>query len=143
MLVLAAEADYETVRAIHHVAYRDMVIRQYGAWQDDVQDEFFRKTWLRQPHHLVCVDGEVRGYCCIHEDDRSIRIREFAVLPDHQRQGIGSGVLERLIERATLARKEMKLNVMKTNESARRLYEHAGFIVLGENVTHLFMSRPY
>jgi hypothetical protein len=46
----AENFDTEFVRHVHHLAYRDVVIRQYGAWDEKVQDEFFAKRVRENCH---------------------------------------------------------------------------------------------
>ena len=37
----AEATDAEFARSVHHRAYRDVVIRQYGMWDEKAQDDFF------------------------------------------------------------------------------------------------------
>jgi GNAT superfamily N-acetyltransferase len=53
-------------------------------------------------------------------------IADMAVLPTHQRQGIGRRVIEHLIERVTIAVPDAYLTLM-ADSPGRRLYESVGF----------------
>jgi ribosomal protein S18 acetylase RimI-like enzyme len=61
------------------------------------------------------------------------------VLPDWQGKGIGTTVIQRMIEGAQKAEKPFRLQVFKVNP-ARKLYERLGFIKTGETETHIQME---
>ena len=54
----ALDVDTEFARAVHHQAYRDVVVRQYGTWDEKAQDGYFIDIWspavfeiiLREPY---------------------------------------------------------------------------------------------
>ncbi len=138
----ATEADFEFVRKVHHLAYRDMVIRQYGEWDDSIQDEFFKNSWDRLPHKIIVCDGEPCGYCCLLESEDAIDVMELAILPEWQGKGIGSDLLKTVIEKGKSLGVSSRLNVMKTNDGAKRLYERLGFEVFDMTATHFKMRQP-
>ena len=35
------KADFEFGRFVHHAAYQDVVTRQFGSWEEKIQDGFF------------------------------------------------------------------------------------------------------
>ena len=68
-----------------------------------------------------------------------IRLVDIAVLPAARNLGIGSFVLNRLLEKADGESKDVFLQVVKTNNAARRLYERCGFETAGEDDLYLMM----
>ena len=40
-----AQADTEFARNAHHQAYHDVVVRQFGTWDEALQDKFFDGDW--------------------------------------------------------------------------------------------------
>jgi ribosomal-protein-alanine N-acetyltransferase len=77
------------------------------------------------PHRIV-------GYCCFWIVFGEVHIMNLAVHPDYRRKGIAT----RLVEVVTsISRHEMvqmvHLEVRKSNEFARKLYEKFGFRVIG------------
>src|SRR5262249_40554826 len=59
-------------------------------------------------------------------------ILTFAVLPQHQRQGIGRQLLEAALSQAASSQcRQMFLDVAEDNAQAVRLYEKAGFQTIG------------
>jgi ribosomal-protein-alanine N-acetyltransferase len=110
-----------------------------------VEQASFMNPWTREmyvaelqnpgvSHLLVAKDpsGHVVGFCgfwCVVDE---LHINNLAVLPEQRRQGIASKILSRVFaegRRAGAAR--ATLEVRRSNEIARRLYEHFGFTVAG------------
>lgn len=136
----ATAADSEYVRRVKHAAYKDMVLAQFGAWDEAVQDAFFYKSWNDAPYDIILMSGEPCGFCRIDEHERVLQLVEFGIDPPQQNRGIGSMVLSRFIEMAKAKGKAAQMNVMKTNTRARALYEKLGFAAYGEN-EHQFLLR--
>jgi ribosomal-protein-alanine N-acetyltransferase len=70
-----------------------------------------------------------------------LHINNLAVLPSHRRVGVGSALLSRaLAEGTALGARRATLEVRRSNEPARQLYERFGFSVAG--VRHDYYSHP-
>jgi putative acetyltransferase len=85
---------------------------------------------LRERDVLIAeCDGEIVGYCAF----RTGWIDHLYVHPAHQRRGIGSALLERVLD----AMERCKLWVFQKNRDAIRFYERRGFRLVrttdGEN----------
>jgi len=68
-----------------------------------------------------------------------IRLVDIAVLPESRNHGIGSFVLNRLLNKAKGKGKFVDLQVLKSNVAATRLYERFGFEKTGENELYFMM----
>ncbi|CAN5213890.1 hypothetical protein BH20ACI1_BH20ACI1_17850 [soil metagenome] len=68
-----------------------------------------------------------------------IRLVDIAVLPESRNHGIGSFVLNRLLDEAKGKGKFVDLQVLKSNVAATRLYERFGFEKTGENELYFMM----
>jgi ribosomal protein S18 acetylase RimI-like enzyme len=132
-LIPAKDSDYEYVRNVHHTSYKDMVIKQFGKWEEHVQDRFFHNSWNTLSFEIINFEGEACGFCSIEENKSTLQLREFAIDISKQGLGIGSKLLTKLKEMGVEKRKKVQLNVMKTNKDGRKLYEKLGFSVYGEN----------
>ena len=88
----------------HHLAYRDVVERQFGAWVEEQQDGFFQSSWAAQPHEIILFEGEPCGYVCVDDRPADVHLRELVLAPHYQGQGIGSAVLDAVIEHANARR---------------------------------------
>lgn len=71
----------------------------------------------------------------------SVNLHDFSVLPEAQGRGVGTAILEELERRARAhGAAKITLEVVATNEGARRLYGRYGFLD-GTPPVH-FLSKP-
>lgn len=138
-LMAATDRDFEFVRRVHHAAYREVVVRQFGEWDEAAQDGFFERVWSGGPRYVIEDDGERCGYCAVEREDDGMMLRELVLLPEHQGRRLGTRVIVGLIEEAAAEGMPLRLNVLRSNTRARSLYERLGFRWYGESETHDFM----
>jgi broad specificity phosphatase PhoE/L-amino acid N-acyltransferase YncA len=131
----ATDADRAFAQRTHHLAYRDVVERQFGAWVDAQQDRFFALGWAAMPHEIVMSDGVPCGYVCVEDRATDVHVRELVLAPDYQGRGIGSAVLESVLQRARARRVPVRLATHHANRAAN-LYQRMGFRQIGSTDTH-------
>ena len=78
----AEDADTAFARRVHHLAYRDIVERQFGSWNEGDQDRFFGGDWRDARFEIIIADGTPCGYVCIENRDEDLHVREIVLLPD-------------------------------------------------------------
>jgi ribosomal protein S18 acetylase RimI-like enzyme len=100
-------------------------------WDEAKQVASFATQWKADDVRLIVVDGKDVGWLQARETPSQIILQQFFISPDHQRVGIGTKVLRRLLADWRLTEKPVTLTVLKNNP-ARRLYERAGFTITGE-----------
>jgi ribosomal protein S18 acetylase RimI-like enzyme len=61
----------------------------------------------------------------------AVDIIELQILPDHQGKGIGTSIVERVIDDAIRQGLAFTLSVVPANSRAKRLHERIGFQVTG------------
>jgi GNAT superfamily N-acetyltransferase len=116
---VATVADRMFARRMHHFAYRDLVERQFGAWVEEQQDGFFEASWAAQPNEIILFEGEPCGYVCVEDRPGDVHLRELVVAPDYQGRGIGSIVLDAVIDHARTRRVPVRLGTHQ-GESGRQ-----------------------
>lgn len=85
--------------------------------------------------------GAVVGFCSFWRVLDELHINNLAVLPDVRRSGVGSALLTRVLrEGAQLGARRATLEVRRSNNAARLLYEQFGFSIAG--VRHGYYSNP-
>jgi ribosomal protein S18 acetylase RimI-like enzyme len=138
-LRLATPDDKEFCQQVHHLAYREVVVRQFGQWNETLQDSFFEKYWNSLALQIIEFEGRSVGCFSreIHHDD--ISINEIEVLPQYQRQGIGTQLLVQQLDEARRVRLPIRLQVLRENR-ARNLYKRLGFKAYDKTETHLLME---
>jgi ribosomal protein S18 acetylase RimI-like enzyme len=136
----ATPDDLEFARRLHHTAYRDVIVRQFGGWDEELQDSFFEEKWCPTETRIVIVGGRGVGLLQVQAQEHLIEIVEIQLLPEYQGRGIGSTLLKNELELADRAGLPTILRVLKENR-ARDLYSKLNFKVMGSSETHYFMER--
>jgi ribosomal protein S18 acetylase RimI-like enzyme len=125
----------------------DVVIeatRHQGRLPDDFDEKQWRTAFGEWTMEQVRVDAAESGISVVEVDDRRvgrlrvtrtdgyIELSGIQLLPDFQRHGIGTAVIEDLKAQAVAAGIPLDLSVDKDNPQARKLYERLGFLPVGE-----------
>lgn len=82
--------------------------------------------------HIIEYGGHAIGMAKYRESSDRVEVLQLQVLPKYQGRGVGSEILDVLIESARRGKKSLVLTVLKENP-AKRLYERKGFRVVGED----------
>ncbi len=135
----ATEADREFARSVHHRAYRDVVERQYGLWDVAAQDQFFDAAWSADDYQIVLCDAVRCGYCCVENRNDEILIRELVIDPDFQCLGIGTRILQDVLNDSTARSVPVRLQTQILNR-ATALYRRLGFRESDRTDTHVLME---
>ena len=131
-----------SLRLIHHAAYREVVERQFGPWDDERQDRFFEAGWDDASHEAIEYNGVLAGYCAIERRDADVHIRELVIDPRFQNLGIGSTIIREAMNAAEERGVPVVLGTFIVNR-AGDLYERLGFIEFDHTETHrLFKWSP-
>ena len=123
-------------------------------WSDDQKLAFVTQQFEAQdPHYrtayadgvsfdVVLVDGEPAGRLYVARMPGELRIVDVALLPEARGDGVGTRLLQRLLDAAAAEERTVTIHVEPTNP-ARRLYERLGFELESEGDIYLFMrARP-
>lgn len=85
--------------------------------------------------------GRVVGFCSFWRIVDELHINNLAVAPPCRRQGIGAALLEYVLhEGVRLGARRATLEVRRSNDIARRLYEQLGFSAAG--VRRAYYTNP-
>jgi [ribosomal protein S18]-alanine N-acetyltransferase len=85
--------------------------------------------------------GRVVGFCSFWRVLDELHINNLAVLPDVRRGGVATALLTHVLSYgAALGARRATLEVRRSNEPARLLYERFGFSVAG--VRHGYYTKP-
>ena len=141
---------------------REMLYRIYAStrteemamvpWSNEDKEKFLRMQFELQSVHyakhysdaeflIILVDEQPAGRLYIDRREKEIRIVDITLLPPFRGRGIGSSILQTLIEESTAGGKPISIHVQKYNP-AMRLYERLGFRPIGEIGLYDLMERP-
>jgi ribosomal-protein-alanine N-acetyltransferase len=85
--------------------------------------------------------GRVIGFCSFWKVADELHINNLAVLPADRRSGVGTALLRHVLrEGARLGAVRASLEVRKSNDPARLLYERLGFAIAG--VRRAYYTKP-
>lgn len=115
------------------------IIARWG-WEEDFQREIHGKRWRERPWSIVEAGEIPIGTLSVEELPDHIRFGEFYLLPEYQRQGIGSRLLRNVLERADALSLPVKLEYLHWNPVAS-LYLRHGFKRVSESDIHFFVVR--
>jgi len=85
--------------------------------------------------------GTVVGYCSVWRVLDELHINNLAVLPSRRRAGVATALLSHVLqEGAGVGATRATLEVRRSNDAARLLYERFGFTVA--SVRHAYYTKP-
>ena len=138
---------FSDIPTVQRAARRTWSDTYAGVVPESVQEKFLARSYseaalerrMRRDVFLVAeVDDEVVGFADFQPISRTeVYLGAIYVLPEHQRGGVGTRLLQAGLERYP-ASVGITLNVERDNARARRFYEAHGFGVTGEVTEILF-----
>jgi GNAT superfamily N-acetyltransferase len=135
----ASPEDRDFLLRLHHAAFRESVEALWG-WDEAEQERVFDEHLARPvTRRVIQVGDEDVGELSVEERADEHVLASILILPAWQGWGIGSAILDGLLERASAGGKPLTLRVLVTNPRARRLYERKGFRVTRTTETHVYM----
>jgi len=117
-------------------AQKEAFLRQ----QFDAQDAWWRENYAEASFDVILVDDEPAGRLYIHRGPSEIRIVDIALLPEHRGNGVGTRLLDDLLDEGDAGAKSVTIHVERMNP-ALRLYERLGFALAEDKGVYLFLER--
>ncbi len=124
----ASEGDREFLYALHCSTMRDVVEQTWG-WDDAWQRADFEKRFDACTVSIIEAESRSVGSLWLEQKPDSLYIHELQVAPPQQGGGIGTAVIEMVIEQGASRALPIALSVVPANPRARDLYERLGFRV--------------
>ena len=137
-LRLAMGKDYDFFYRLQVAAMKEYVTQTYG-WNDAVQARYLRQKFAEREHQIIIVDGQDVGVLEVNRSEDEVMLVNIQILPEYQRQGIGTAVIRDVLVDASRQGSPVVLWVMKVNP-VRELYERLGFEIVEETATHYKME---
>lgn len=136
---------YASTRAeeLSQVEWTDEQKLMFLRWQFDLQRGEYTARFPDAAYHVIVVDDLPAGRIWVGSDDNQIRLLDIAILPEFQNRGVGTALLQRLIEQAKQAGKPLRHMVFVLNNDAHRFYERLGFTAIEDLGAYKHMEwRP-
>jgi ribosomal-protein-alanine N-acetyltransferase len=132
--LLSSPEDIDAVLAIEHASFtnpwtREMYLAELG--NHGVSFCFLSRDET----------GRIVGFCSVWRVLDELHINNLAVLPEFRRAGVASALLDRALEHGVQSGAlRATLEVRRSNEAARLLYERFGFAVAG--IRRSYYTKP-
>jgi len=137
-LCKAQQDDKDFLIQLKKRTIKDYIERTWG-WDDQEQEDYFNQHF--QPHKIDIIfeNNQKIGMIEIEEKESDMLILNIQILPEFQNKRIGTILIKNVIGKAKFKKKELKLQVLKVNKKALKLYKNLGFIEIGETENHILM----
>ena len=91
----AMHADYRFFYTLHKLALGPYVEATWG-WDEAFQGKLFRDEWEPTANQVVLLGGEPIGCLRVEEHDDCVCVGYIAIMPEHQRHGIGASLMRQV-----------------------------------------------
>ncbi|MDJ0521986.1 MAG: GNAT family N-acetyltransferase [Planctomycetota bacterium] len=136
----STDEDHDFLRRAHHAGLQPWITAVFG-WDPEEQERLMDDWLQRVQPDIVTIGGKDAGYLLVRDDGDVITGLAVVLLPRYQRRGVGTRLVQGVIDRATAEGKPVVIRVLRGNP-AKRLYERLGFEAFEETETHIRMRRP-
>jgi ribosomal protein S18 acetylase RimI-like enzyme len=139
-LRLCTHNDTDFYYNVKKTTLQAYVEQTYGEWKEDYQRDRHILNFKPENTQIIQYHLTDIGIIAIEEDSDTMMVHNIEILPEYQNRGIGSHLMNKMIQNAKEKGKNITLQVFKTNPKARAFYERLGFKVETETETHFLMK---
>jgi len=122
----------------------DITMGHYAAqipdWDEDSFIKYRNEIWRKKKPMIIVHDNQPIGTIFVFENENRIEIGQFYILPEYQNKGIGSYLLEDILDNSDNAGSIVELEVLKVNPAVS-LYQRYGFEIVDSNEHMYQMER--
>lgn len=136
----ATADDLALCFAITEDAMRGHVERTWGRWDADDELRKHRANFTPETYRIIHADDEVAGLVAVEDLPDHVWLVKLYLLAPHRGRGIGSQVLQGVLQHARRLGKPVRLRVLRVNVGAKALYERHGFRVIDQTAERFFME---
>lgn len=105
--------------------------------QFNAQHSFYHERYPDADYKVILREGEPVGRLYVLREKELIRIMDITVLPDHRKAGIGSGLLQSLLDEAAESKQRVQIYVESYNPSLALFKKMAFSILQEEGINYL------
>jgi ribosomal protein S18 acetylase RimI-like enzyme len=134
----ATEHDSQFIYDLSALTMRGYVEEIWG-WDEKWQSERFRGDFQPERWRIVVVDNVNAGAYETISHEAELYLSRIYIAPEFQRRGIGTAIVQTLAALAHSSGLPLKLDVLRNNTNAKRLYERLGLKICGESTEKFFM----
>ena len=128
--------DFDWLIQLHKESYHEVVLRQFGEWDDEFQRNMFVESRKIQAPKIILFNGADAGAFSFEHRANYDWIQDIELTTQYRNKGIGTAIIKNCISQARNSAKPLRLQVLHRNESAQRLYNRLGFVQINELEHH-------
>ena len=113
--------------------------RQFLDMQFNAQNGYYHEMYPNADYQIIEIEGQPAGRLYLDRRRDEIRIVDIALLPDFRGTGVGTSILNDILDEAVASKKMVRIHVEKFNP-AMRLYERLGFTPTADRGVYLLME---
>lgn len=132
----ATEQDYPWLWALKRLTMQPYVEQTWGGWDEAAQESFFREHFVPANMRVIICEERDVGLLHVERESAAVFLANIQILPEFQCRGLGTAVVQQVLADAEASGLPVRLQVLKTNSDARRLYERLGFQVTDLTGSH-------
>ncbi len=122
------------------VDWPEQQIEQFINQQFESQHDYYKQVYNEATFEIINWGSEPVGRLYLWESDQQIRIVDISLLPSFRNYGIGSRILQSLIEKSDISSKVLSIHVEYYNK-ALQLYQRLGFEQKDQTGVYFYMER--
>lgn len=121
------------------VSWSDDLRHAFVSSQFTAQRDFYQQKYPQAEHNIILSNGRPVGRLFLARLDDQLRIADITILPEERNSGIGTSLLNELLDESRRCGKPVRIYVENFNPSLR-LFERLGFRQLEEQGVHLLLQ---
>jgi ribosomal protein S18 acetylase RimI-like enzyme len=133
------QEDLEFLYQMHVVTMKKYVDQTWG-WEEVFQKKVFQDRFDPSELQMITFNTVDIGVISLLKKKDEIFLRAIEILPQYQHSGIGSWIINGILQDAELHEIPVVLQVLKVNP-AQNLYKRLGFHIIRETITHYVMRK--
>lgn len=143
------ESDLPFLKAVYRstreaelklVDWPELQKEQFINQQFEAQHDYYQQVYYQATFEVILFKDEPAGRLYLWESEQQIRIVDIALLPHYRNLGIGSKILNHLIEKSEANLKILSIHVEGYNP-ALSLYQRLGFEQKDHTGVYFYMER--
>jgi ribosomal protein S18 acetylase RimI-like enzyme len=121
------------------VPWTEMEKEAFLRQQFNAQHRYYSENFADAQFQVIEEDGQAVGRLYLHRRPAELNIIDIALLPECRRQGLGSAMLQDVLDEGQRTGKRVTIHVERNNP-ALRLYTRLGFHLLEDQGVYYFME---
>ena len=136
----ATAADTEFACDTTRETMREYTVATWGEWKEDDARRRVAEHIAAGETRIIELDGVPVGIQTVTREPDCIRLLQLFIRPGHQNRGLGSQLIQQLLDQARAEGLPLRLRVLRVNP-AFALYQRLGFKVVQEAPERYFMEH--